>query len=101
MENAIAGSDARGALTGPGQSTVPWAVAWFTWPMMFITNIGVAVHAIAPHCDYPIVLTPLQLANMAALIALEPLYPVERKCKMTGQPLLRDTKYLPVSRVTL
>ena len=101
MENAIAGSDARGALTGPGQSTVPWAVAWFTWPMMFITNIGVAVHAIARHWDYSSVLTALLLANVAVLIALESLYPVERKWKMTGRSFLRDLKYFAVSGVTI
>jgi len=70
MENAIA-SDARSALMEPGQSTVPWAAAWLTWPMMFIGNIGVALHAIARHWDTSIVLTALLLANVAVLIALE------------------------------
>ena len=101
MENAIAGSDARGALTGPGQSTVPWAVAWFTWPMMFITNIGVALHAIAQHWDTSSVLTALLLANAVVLIALESVYPVERKWKMTGRSFLRDLKYFAVSGVTI
>ena len=101
MENAIAGGDARGALMEPGESTVPWAVAWLTWPMMFITNIGVALHAIARHWDYSSVLTALLLANVAVLIALESLYPVERKWKMTGRSFLRDLKYFAVSGVTI
>ena len=70
MENAIA-SDARSALMEPGQSTVPWPVAWLTWPMMLITNIGVALHAIAQHWDTSSVLTVLLLANAAVLITLE------------------------------
>ncbi len=85
----------------PEQSTVPWPVAWLTWPMMFITNIGVALHAIAQHWDYSSVLTVLLLANAAVLIALESLYPVERKWKMTGRSFFRDLKYFAVSGVTI
>ena len=101
MENAIASGDARGALMEPGQSTVPWPVAWLTWPMMFITNIGVALHAIAQHWDTSSVLTVLLLANAAVLITLESLYPVERKWKMTARSFLRDLKYFGVSGATI
>jgi len=85
----------------PERATVPWAVAWLTWPSLFVANIGVALHAIAVQWDYSTVLTSLLLANVAVLIALESLFPVEHKWKMTGRSFLRDLKYFAVSGVTI
>src|SRR5437773_4389302 len=65
MENAIASGDARGFPMEPGQATVPWALAWFTWPSLFVANIGVGLHAIAQHWNYSMVLTSLLLADVA------------------------------------
>ena len=100
MANAIAG-DVRSALMKPERATVPWAVASLTWPSLFVANIGVALHAIAVQWDYSTVLTSLLLANVAVLIALESLFPVERKWKMTVRSFFRDLKYFAVSGVTI
>jgi len=100
MENAIAGS-APGALIEQERSTAPWAVAWLTWPALFVGNLGTGLYAIAKQWDYSMVLTSLLFANAAVLIALETAFPAERRWKMSWRSFLRDLKYFGVSGMTI
>jgi len=96
MECAIAG-----ATRESGLPNAPWAVAWFTWPALFVANVGVSLHAIAVQWDYSTVLTSLLLVNVAVLIALESAFPADRKWSMSWRSVLRDLKYFGVSGVTI
>jgi sterol desaturase/sphingolipid hydroxylase (fatty acid hydroxylase superfamily) len=100
MENAIAGS-ASGPLIEQERSTVPSALAWLTWPALFVGNLGTGLHAIAMQWDYSMVLTSLLFANVAVLIALETAFPAERRWKMSWRSFLRDLKYFGVSGITI
>jgi sterol desaturase/sphingolipid hydroxylase (fatty acid hydroxylase superfamily) len=84
-----------------GLSNVPWAVAWVTWPLMFVANVGTGLHAIAVQWDYSTVLTSLLLTNALVLIALESAFPAERKWQMSWRSVVRDLKYFGVSGVTI
>jgi sterol desaturase/sphingolipid hydroxylase (fatty acid hydroxylase superfamily) len=96
MESAIAGGREE-----IGPANVPWSVAWFTWPALFVANVGAGMHAIAVQWDYSAVMTSLLLANVAVLITLESAFPADRQWKMTWRSLLRDLKYFGVSGVTI
>jgi sterol desaturase/sphingolipid hydroxylase (fatty acid hydroxylase superfamily) len=82
-------------------ATAPWAVTWLTWPVMFATNLGVALYAIRSQLDYASTLTGLLAANVALLITLETLFPVDARWRMTRRSFLRDLKYFAASGVTL
>jgi sterol desaturase/sphingolipid hydroxylase (fatty acid hydroxylase superfamily) len=82
------------------QSTAPWGITWLTWPILSISNIGIALKAIAAHWNYSSVLIMLSIADIVALVALETLYPLERKWKMTWRSFARDVKYIVAGGAT-
>ncbi|HEV8096260.1 MAG TPA: sterol desaturase family protein [Burkholderiales bacterium] len=84
-----------------GQPTPPWAVTWLTWPVLFIANIGLDLHAIAQHWDYSTVMTALLAINVVVLVVLEAAFPVERRWKMTWRTFGRDLKYLAAGGATV
>lgn len=96
MEGAIAGGRKE-----TGLSNVPWAVAWFTWPSMFVASVGTGLHAIAMQWDYSTVLTSMLLANATVLIALEAAFPAERRWMMSWRSFLRDLKYFGISGLAI
>jgi sterol desaturase/sphingolipid hydroxylase (fatty acid hydroxylase superfamily) len=89
---------ARGrTITG---STAPWAVTWLTWPMLFASNVGFALHAIAQDVNYSIVLPAFLVSDVIVLVTLEFLFPIERRWKMTRRSFLRDLKYIAAGGAT-
>jgi sterol desaturase/sphingolipid hydroxylase (fatty acid hydroxylase superfamily) len=81
--------------------TAPWAVAWLTWPLMFVANLALGLYAIGHQVDYSRTLTGALAANVALLILLETRFPAEARWKMTLRSLLRDLKYFAASGATL
>jgi sterol desaturase/sphingolipid hydroxylase (fatty acid hydroxylase superfamily) len=84
----------------PSSRAAPWPIQSLTWPLMFVVNVGLGLHAIA-RLDYATVLTTLLITNVALLITLESLFPAAPRWKMTWRSLLRDLKYFGASGVTI
>jgi sterol desaturase/sphingolipid hydroxylase (fatty acid hydroxylase superfamily) len=72
----------------------PWAVTWLTWPLLFALNIFGIVSAIRLHWDFGTVLGILTGTGIVILVALEFLYPLDRRWRMTWLSFFgRDIKY--------
>ena len=82
------------------QSVPPWTVTWLTWPMLFILNIGIALHAISQRGNYSSILATLLITNVVALVTLEFLFPIKRQWKMTWKSFRRDLKYIAAGGAT-
>jgi sterol desaturase/sphingolipid hydroxylase (fatty acid hydroxylase superfamily) len=79
----------------------PWIITWMTWPVLFVSNIGFSLAAINYQWSYGAVLTKLLLADVAVLVTLEFLFPVEQKWKMTWRTFWRDFKYIVAGGATI
>lgn len=78
----------------PERRATPWAVTWLTWPVLFVTTIGVIFHALRFHWDLGMSLGVLTLGTIAVLVTLEFRYPLERRWRMTWRTFLgRDIKF--------
>jgi sterol desaturase/sphingolipid hydroxylase (fatty acid hydroxylase superfamily) len=85
------------ALSG---STPPWVITWITWPTLFLLNMSMGFYAVTVHLDYSAVLSTLLVADIAVLVSLEFLFPIQNQWKMTWRSLIRDLKYIVSGGVT-
>jgi sterol desaturase/sphingolipid hydroxylase (fatty acid hydroxylase superfamily) len=70
-------------------------VAWLTWPLLFSINIATVTHAVMKQWDLNLTLGALTVSAIALLVALETLYPLDGRWRMTWRSFLgRDLKYL-------
>jgi len=88
--------------SAPKQATVaPWPVVWLTWPAMFVVNITLIIAAITQHWSLGVTLAAKTGAFIALLIALEFLYPLDARWRMTLRTFFgRDIKYFLAGGLT-
>jgi sterol desaturase/sphingolipid hydroxylase (fatty acid hydroxylase superfamily) len=90
------------ASIGPERRGAPWAVTWLTWPLLFVTTIGVIYHTLAFHWDIGTALGAITLGPIAVLVTLEFLYPLDQRWRMTWKTFLgRDIWYAAVAGGTI
>ena len=81
--------------------TTPRAVTWLTWPLLFAANIWAIVHAIIFKWNYGMTLGVLVGVAIVILVALEFLYPLDQRWRMTWRTFLgRDIKYFLAGGLT-
>lgn len=74
--------------------SVPWAVTWLTWPVLFTAMLAFIAATIRYHWDLGIALGGLTGGTIIALVTLEFLYPLDARWRMTWRRFLgRDIKY--------
>ena len=87
------------ALTGtadaPQLRIAPWVVTWLTWPILFTALLAIISAAITLRWDFGIALGGITGGVIVVLVALEFLYPLDRRWRMTVRSFFgRDVKYL-------
>jgi sterol desaturase/sphingolipid hydroxylase (fatty acid hydroxylase superfamily) len=89
------------AATTPRSRTLPWAVQWLTWPLLFVANVTVVVLAIGRHWNLSIALGSTTVAVALTLVALEFAYPLDARWRMTLRSFFgRDIKYFAAGGAT-
>lgn len=90
-----------GERLGSGTRTAPWVVTWGTWPLLFALNLLATSHAIRFHWDYTLTLGMSIGVAIVSLVALEFMYPLDRRWRMTWRSFLgRDIKYFIAGGLT-
>ncbi len=85
----------------PRAATVPFPVQWFTWPILLLGALGVALHAIASGWSYNLTYSGILAVTIVTLVTLEFLYPLKQRWRMTFRSFLRDLKYLAGGGITI
>ncbi len=85
----------------PERRATPWAVTWLTWPLLFAANIWAIAHAIMFKWNYSITLGVLVAVAIIILVALEFIYPLDQRWRMTWRNFFgRDIKYFVAGGLT-
>jgi hypothetical protein len=69
----------------------PWAVTWFTWPLLFSMNILTIVLAVVFQWNFGPVLGAVTAFSIATLVILEVVYPMDQRWRMTWRSFLGRT----------
>jgi sterol desaturase/sphingolipid hydroxylase (fatty acid hydroxylase superfamily) len=79
----------------------PQLVQWLTWPILFAVNLTVVWLAIERHWNLSLTLASTTVAFASTLIALEFVYPLDARWKMTLRSFFgRDIKYFAAGGAT-
>jgi sterol desaturase/sphingolipid hydroxylase (fatty acid hydroxylase superfamily) len=83
------------------RATLPWAIQWGTWPVLFTTNLLVITHAVTFGWDLGFTLGALIVTFAVILVALEFAFPLDERWRMTWKTFLgRDIKYFLAGGLT-
>jgi sterol desaturase/sphingolipid hydroxylase (fatty acid hydroxylase superfamily) len=94
IRKAMRGNEERSSKT-------PWLITWFTWPVLFISGISIALVAVRNHYTYSTIYTGLLISWIVILVFLEWRFPLDQRWKMTWRSFIRDVKFLLTGAVTI
>jgi sterol desaturase/sphingolipid hydroxylase (fatty acid hydroxylase superfamily) len=83
------------------EGAAPWVVTWLTWPILFAANILLIAHAVVFHWNLGITLGVATAIPIVTLVALEFIYPLDRRWRMTWRTFFfRDIKFFLAGGLT-